>query len=210
MVNPYEVLGVPENASMDEIKKAYRKLSRLYHPDANINNPNKKQAEEKFKQVQEAYNQIIAARERGETGGYGGFYGQSGQTSYGNDEEAIKMQAAANYINSRHFREALNVLNGMGVRNAQWYYMRAVAHAGLGSNVNALEDAREALRRDPQNARYGCWSVSWSPADSGIRPWAAATATSGRMKIWATAAGSACWPICCAIAAAAGAEPGSG
>ena len=152
MVNPYEVLGVPENASMDEIKKAYRKLSRLYHPDANINNPNKKQ--EKFKQVQEAYNQIIAARERGETGGYGGFYGQSGQTSYGNDEEAIKMQAAANYINSRHFREALNVLNGMGVRNAQWYYMRAVAHAGLGSNVNALEDAREALRRDPQNARY--------------------------------------------------------
>ena len=154
MVNPYEVLGVPENASMDEIKKAYRKLSLLYHPDANINNPNKKQAEEKFKQVQEAYNQIIAARERGETGGYGGFYGQSGQTSYGNDEEAIKMQAAANYINSRHFREALNVLNGMGVRNAQWYYMRAVAHAGLGSNVNALEDAREALRRDPQNARY--------------------------------------------------------
>ena len=154
MVNPYEVLGVPENASMDEIKKAYRKLSRLYHPDANINNPNKKQAEEKFKQVQEAYNQIIAARERGETGGYGGFYGQSGQTSYGNDEEPIKMQAAANYINSRHFREALNVLNGMGVRNAQWYYMRAVAHAGLGSNVNALEDAREALRRDPQNARY--------------------------------------------------------
>ena len=154
MVNPYEVLGVPENASMDEIKKAYRKLSRLYHPDANINNPNKKQAEEKFKQVQEAYNQIIAARERGETGGYGGFYGQSGQTSYGNDEEAIKMQAAANYTNSRHFREALNVLNGMGVRNAQWYYMRAVAHAGLGSNVNALEDAREALRRDPQNARY--------------------------------------------------------
>lgn len=154
MVNPYEVLGVPENASMDEIKKAYRKLSRLYHPDANINNPNKKQAEEKFKQVQEAYNQIIAARERGETGGYGGFYGQSGQTSYGNDEEAIKMQAAANYINSRHFREALNVLNGMGVRNAQWYYMRAVAHAGLGSNVKALEDAREALRRDPQNARY--------------------------------------------------------
>ena len=154
MVNPYEVLGVPENASMDEIKKAYRKLSRLYHPDANINNPNKKQAEEKFKQVQEAYNQIIAARERGETGGYGGFYGQSGQTSYGNDEEAIKMQAAANYINSRHFPEALYVLNGMGVRNAQWYYMRAVAHAGLGSNVNALEDAREALRRDPQNARY--------------------------------------------------------
>ncbi|MGI6007608.1 MAG: J domain-containing protein [Ruminococcus sp.] len=156
MLNPYQVLGVPENASMDEIKKAYRKLSRKYHPDANINNPNKKQAEEKFKQVQEAYNQIIAERERGETGGFGGFYGQGQQrqTSYGSDEESIKMQAAANYINSRHFREALNVLNAMSSQNAEWYYLHAVANAGLGSNVNALTDAREALRRDPQNMKY--------------------------------------------------------
>ncbi len=156
MPNPYQVLGVPENASMDEIKKAYRKLSRQYHPDANINNPNKKEAEEKFKQVQEAYNQIIAQRERGESG-YGGFYGQGqrqSQSAYGSGEEAVKMQAAANYINSRHFREALNVLNGISARNAEWYYLRAVANAGLGSNVNALSDAREALRLDPGNMKY--------------------------------------------------------
>ena len=55
MMNPYQVLGISPGASDDEIKKAYRALSRKYHPDANINNPNKAQAEEKFKEVQQAY-----------------------------------------------------------------------------------------------------------------------------------------------------------
>ena len=58
MFDPYSVLGVSRDASDEEIKKAYRKLSRKYHPDANINNPNKAQAEEKFKEVQQAYEQI--------------------------------------------------------------------------------------------------------------------------------------------------------
>ena len=69
MRSPYNVLGVPENASDDEIKKAYRRLSRKYHPDANINNPNKEAAEEKFKEVQEAYKQIMDIRS-GKGSGY--------------------------------------------------------------------------------------------------------------------------------------------
>lgn len=50
--NYYQILGVGKNASLEEIKKAYRNLARKYHPDAN---PNNKQAEEKFKEINEAY-----------------------------------------------------------------------------------------------------------------------------------------------------------
>ena len=70
MMNPYQVLGISPGASDDEIKKAYRALSRKYHPDANINNPNKAQAEEKFKEVQQAYDQIMKEKQPG--GSFGG------------------------------------------------------------------------------------------------------------------------------------------
>ena len=53
MNDPYKVLGITRNATDEEIKKAYRDLSRKYHPDANVNNPNKDKAEEMFKLVQD-------------------------------------------------------------------------------------------------------------------------------------------------------------
>ena len=181
MRDPYDVLGVPRNASDDEIKKAYRTLSRKYHPDANINNPNKAQAEEKFKEVQEAYDVL----QNGKTGygpgssyssgygsgsygqsSYGGFYdgfgpfGFGGAGSYGQgrqqaqSEADIHTQAAANYINSRHFAEALNVLNSIKDRDARWYYLSAVANAGSGNNVMARQMAQTAAQMEPDNMMY--------------------------------------------------------
>ena len=78
MRNPYEVLGVSPGATDEEIKKAYRKLSRQYHPDANVNSPHPEIAEEKFKEVQQAYTQIMKEKQQGYAGGYQNSSAQSG------------------------------------------------------------------------------------------------------------------------------------
>ena len=160
MFDPYEVLGVSRNATDEEIKKAYRQLSRKYHPDANINNPNKDQAEEKFKEIQRAYDQIMKEKEYGGNasgyggfGGYGSYRNTAGQSSY-QDDEAIRRQAAANYVQNGHYQEALNVLSSLNNRNGQWYYLSAVAHMGMGNNINALNFIREAVRLEPDNMQY--------------------------------------------------------
>jgi molecular chaperone DnaJ len=180
MTDPYQVLGVSRGASDEEIKKAYRSLSRRYHPDANVNNPNKAQAEEKFKEVQQAYDQIMKEKQQGSSfGGYGygngGSYGQSGgygnggfggfggaygyggaSGGYANGADSPKMQAAANYIRSRHFNEALHVLSDIPVaeRRARWYYYSAVANQGVGNNIIAREHAARAVELEPSNMEY--------------------------------------------------------
>lgn len=81
--NPYEVLGISPNASNDEVKKAYRDLSRKYHPDSYVDNPLADLAEEKFKEVQEAYDQIMKERDGGYQSGYqGGSYQQNSGYQY--------------------------------------------------------------------------------------------------------------------------------
>ena len=82
MRDPYEVLGVSRGATEEEIKKAYRALSRKYHPDANINNPHKEEAEAKFKEVQQAYQQIQREQSGGSTY-QGSAYGSEPLPEYG-------------------------------------------------------------------------------------------------------------------------------
>ena len=65
MLNPYEVLGVDKYDDDQTVKKAYRQLSKQYHPDNNINNPNKEAAEETFKKIQLAYEEIMHERSLG-------------------------------------------------------------------------------------------------------------------------------------------------
>ena len=168
--NPYYVLGVSPSASDDEIKKAYRDLTRKYHPDANVDNPLADLAEEKFKEVQEAYDTIMKERASGNSGGYsygGGSnssYGGSSSYGYGNTgsgygnyqsaQQDPRLQAAVNYINSRRYREALNTLDQVPERSALWYYLSGCANAGLGNNVLARDHAAQAVNMEPNNLQY--------------------------------------------------------
>lgn len=156
MTDPYKVLEVSPLASDDEIKRAYRMLSRKYHPDANVDNPDKKQAEERFKEIQQAYQAIVAERERKTAYGNHSYSGFSDDFSSASDSDEYQMhlRAAANYIKNGYFSEAINVLNQMEEQTGGWYYLSAVANAGLGNNILALEHAKMAVLLEPNNTQY--------------------------------------------------------
>ena len=144
--DPYSVLGVTRGATDREIKKAYRTLSRKYHPDSYSDESQKNWAEEKFREVQEAYNQIVNERSGKTNQSYGG-YGDGGEYT----EEDQHLMAAMNYIRARRFNEAINVLNSMENRSARWYYFSSYANLGLGNNVVAMDYAKKAVELDPSN-----------------------------------------------------------
>ncbi len=160
-MDPYKILGVSPDASDDEVKRAYRKMSRIYHPDANINNPNKEAAEEKFKQVQQAYNQIMKQRQEGgsySSYGYSYTNGSSTSRSTGQSSGGIppELQAAAAYISNGYFKEARQALSGVSPsqRTGQWYYLSAIAEEHLGNMMQARNYIEAAVRYEPSNFAY--------------------------------------------------------
>ncbi|MCD7808333.1 MAG: J domain-containing protein [Erysipelotrichaceae bacterium] len=158
-MDPYQILGVSPDASDDEVKQAYRKLSKKYHPDANINNVHQEEYTEKFKQVQNAYKTIMDNRKNGFNNqnytnqqSYQQSYQQSSYQYSGNDQNAFNDAAA--YINARRYQDAMNVLNQIRNRNGMWFYYAAMAQNGMGNNATAVEYAQTAVQMEPNNFQY--------------------------------------------------------
>lgn len=161
--DPYKVLGVSPNATDDEIKQAYRRLAKKYHPDRN---PGDAEAAKKMQQVNAAYERIKNpdAYQQQTGGGYSGYqsygydpfrgawqqYGYQDQSAAGDQYQ----QSAYRYIQYGRYREALNVLQNSADKDARWYYLSALANDGLGNQVTALEHIRRAVSMDPDNPLY--------------------------------------------------------
>lgn len=170
MVDSYQVLGVSRDASEEEIKRAYKKLSRKYHPDANLDNP--KAAEEKFKQIQQAYQQVMKEKTEGYTQGS---YGNAQENPYGNSQANPYGNAQRNPYGSPFediFREFYGQAYGgqnYGGQSSTGYekdnHLRA---AGNYVRNGYYQEARNVLDQMEETRRNARWYYYSACANAGL------------------------------------------
>lgn len=168
--DPYKVLGIDPGATDEEVKKAYRELARKYHPDNYVNTPLADLAEEKMKEVNEAYETIRKMRKEGDQGDRYGGATQNGPSYYGEN----RLREIRAYIEQNNFYEAEIRLNSIvnSERTAEWYFLKGVVFRARGWYFEAAKYFEAACSMDPQNQEYRI-------AAESIRNY---TASSGRAR----------------------------
>ncbi len=216
MNDPYQILGVSENASDEEIKKAYRELARKYHPDNYHDNPLADLAQEKMKEINAAYEQITKERSSGRRagggssyygggasyGGYGGYQGYGGSRSYSGQSSVLQQARIA--IQTGNISRAEALLDNYSDHNAEWNFLKGAVCYRRGWLDEALRYYRAAVKLDPGNAEYrqaleymeGTEDTSYSPTGSF------GTLCSGNpclslCCLWALCNGGGYWWFCC-------------
>ena len=186
MNDPYQILGVSEYASDEEIKKAYRELARKYHPDNYHDNPLADLAQEKMKEINAAYEQITKERSSGRRagggsssygggasyGGYGGYQGYGGSRSYSGQSSVLQQARIA--IQTGNISRAEALLDNYSDHNAEWNFLEGAVCYRRGWLDEALRYYRAAVKLDPGNAEYrqaleymeGTEDTSYSPTGS--------------------------------------------
>ncbi len=150
MKDPYMTLGVSRDATDDEIKKAYRALARKYHPDNYAGSDLADVAEEKMKEINEAYDMIGKMRSAGGSGGsYTGGSSSQGYSS-GNYAE-IRYR-----INEGRFSDAEILLDAIPAsqRGAEWNFLKGCVMMQRGYYFDAQKYIETACYLDPTNMEY--------------------------------------------------------
>lgn len=157
MSDPYSVLGVKPDASDEEIKRAYRELARKYHPDNYQNNPLADLAEEKMKEINEAYDTITRMRSGGGAGGYqsqntyhgGGYQQQYSGSSSGNLYSQVRQA-----INMGDISRAEQLLRSAPAQTAEWHFLSGSIAYRKGWLDEATQHFQMACNMEPSNAEY--------------------------------------------------------
>lgn len=151
-MNPYEVLGVDENADDAEIKKAYRELVKKYHPDRYKGNPLEELAKEKLQKINEAYDMITKQRAGGgSSGGYSGS-GYSGSGYQGSKNAAFSN--VRSLFQQRRYDEADAELNRINDGSAEWHYLKGCVCMAKGWSFEGISHLQTAVNMDPGNMEY--------------------------------------------------------
>ena len=157
MTDPYKILEISPDASDDEVKEAYRKMAKKYHPDNYAGSPLADLANEKMKEVNEAYDQILADRKAKRNNGSSNSssYGTNSGYQYGYRSNSNFIDVR-NLINSGRFDDAEQILNGVPPegRVAEWYFLKGTILYRRGWFDEAYQHVSTAVQMDPNNIEY--------------------------------------------------------
>lgn len=155
MRDPYQVLGIPSTATDEEVKKAYRNLARKYHPDNYHDNPLEDLAQERMKEINEAYETIRTQRKAAQSGGqsYGGYTGGYSQGynagAYGGVWQRVRLAISQGNLNL-----AEELLNAQTDHNGEWNFLKGAVCYKRGWMDEARRYYETAVQMDPANAEY--------------------------------------------------------
>lgn len=155
-MNPYEILGVNPGASQAEIKSAYRKLIKKYHPDQYGDNPLKELAQEKLIEINKAYEMLT--KDGGNSNSYNNntssSWNSNSSNNYSSNNNFNDFQEIRRMIQFRNFANAEQKLNGINNRNAEWHYLYGVVMYNKNWYDSALDHINTAVSMDPNNFEY--------------------------------------------------------
>ena len=196
MNDPYQILNIPPTATDEEVKRAYRNLARKYHPDNYHDNPLADLAQEKMKEINEAYDQIQKQRKAASAasqsysygaGGYGEGYGGS---AYG----AGRLQQVRMAINRGDVSLAERLLAGVSEHDAEWNFLMGVVCSRRGWMDEAKRYLETAVQMDPNNSEYR--SALAALTGAGYRPEGFRTFHTGSFDENACMRCCAAWSCC--------------